>query len=130
MTLDYDQRSAAFAWLADQTGGYKAGMFDAQFNFPVGIEEKGNSQELFISRIYPNPASTSVEIEFCLKEKEYVTTSVINTLGQCVDVSVNQLYPKGLNKMKLDISNYLPGIYLLKVRAGRYFQVKKIQIFK
>jgi len=130
VTLDYDQRSAAFAWLADQTGGYKAGMFDAQFNFPVGIEEKGNSQELFISRIYPNPASTSVEIEFCLKEKEYVTTSVINTLGQCVDVSVNQLYPKGLNKMKLDISNYLPGIYLLKVRAGRYFQVKKIQIFK
>jgi len=128
--LDFAEQSAAFTWIADQSGGKGAAMFDAQFNFPVGSQENEYNENLLITRIYPNPATTYLETEFYLKEKENVTASIITTLGQCVDVPVNLSYPEGLNKTKITISNFSQGVYLLNIRAERFCQTKRFQVLK
>ena len=128
--LDYAKRSAAFTWIADRSGGSHAAMFDAQFNFPVGIREFENQENSFIYSLYPNPARTFVEVDFDLKEKENIIIKIYNPTGQLKGSLTNQSFQAGNSKLKLDVSKYLPGIYLFTIQAGNYFGSKKIQIFR
>ena len=105
-------------------------MFDAQFNFPVGVIENENKENLFIYRIYPNPATSFIEIEFYLQEEETVTVTIFNPLGQYIGTPIEQSFQTGMNKTKVDLSTYSSGVYLLKLLAGKHCQTKKVQIFK
>ncbi len=113
VVLDFAEQSAAIAWLGDQTGGNRAAMFDAQFNFPVGVKEN-KDKELFVCNFYPNPATTFIDLDFYLNEKEYVTVRVLNSLGQCLGNPFDQSCLPGINKIKLDLSTYTSGFLYLR----------------
>ncbi len=74
-----------------------------------GIEESGYDQ--ISSKVYPNPASSGLFIEFDnLESKEY-QFSIYDNLGRLIvaedDISSNQT--------ELDVSEYQPGIYYYKL---------------
>jgi len=60
--------------------------------------------------IYPNPARNEITIETSQKE-DIKSVSLYNILGQKV-LDLNKL---SLKEIKLDITNFNPGIYLLKI---------------
>jgi hypothetical protein len=66
-------------------------------------------------KIFPNPASEKMNVNFNTKDKEYVNVRIVNVLGQVI---VNKKYPLETNSegIKIDVNPYASGMYFLEVR--------------
>jgi hypothetical protein len=88
----------------------------------TGIEE-ANSSSL---KVYPNPTSEEISVEFVIGEPEWVTVILLNTNGQLVKNICNRLEAPGLVKLNTDISVLSAGVYLLQIRAGSQTFSRKV----
>lgn len=71
--------------------------------------------------LYPNPAKNAVNI---LSEEGLQHIEVYNLLGQSVDaVTLN-----GSNKHTIDISNYVSGIYFVKIASEKGITTKRLLV--
>lgn len=88
-----------------------------------GIGKSSNLQ----TKIYPNPANTSINIEIKASYSTLSSVKIINVLGQ---VLIEKSIPlqAGINKEKLDTSALIPGIYTLLLNADNNFSSEKIII--
>lgn len=66
-------------------------------------------EEIKILEIFPNPANEFVEIQ---SSSEILHIEIYNAVGRLI----NSLYNIGFNTKKLNISHYLPGVYIVKVK--------------
>jgi len=84
--------------------------------------------------VYPNPFSTSTNIEFSLDKKADVQLSIFNMFGQQVKVLVNSEMPAGKHKIrwngiKENGSPATTGIYLCRfIKNGEVSNVKRLVI--
>ena len=67
------------------------------------------------SNIYPNPATTFVELDFADALQKDVTIQIINTDGK--STVLNPTFMDN-NKVRLDVSKVLPGSYILKAQTN------------
>ncbi|MCF8227295.1 MAG: T9SS type A sorting domain-containing protein, partial [Bacteroidales bacterium] len=83
----------------------------------VGI---ANAKQLSNSmRVYPTPASSNVNIEFSIDNRERVQMTVFDLSGKKVSSLVNKMYPAGSHRVNWDLSSKLKsGIYLINMQAG------------
>ena len=73
----------------------------------VGIEEN-NLNEVYLSNAYPNPASTTVSLDYDLKDVNGAKLVVYNLLGSVVkDIQI----PDAMGKLKVNIADLDDGIY-------------------
>ena len=111
--LDLGQEKGANAWIADRSNGNGAAMFDAPFNYPVGITE--NNQDAMDVIVFPNPAVSQTTIQFYLNNISDVRVSLINCFGQSLENRLLHNCPNGQNHLTLDVSKISCGIYVLNV---------------
>lgn len=62
--------------------------------------------------VFPNPANNEIFIEGLLKEN--LEIRIINSIGEIVFIGISET----ANSQKIDISNFLKGIYFLKISDG------------
>jgi hypothetical protein len=82
----------------------------------VGIDELTAGNESF--KLYPNPTSTSAQVEFSLTESQDVTISVSDLSGRLV---FNQLFASrntGVNNIELPLENLTDGMYMVTIRTN------------
>lgn len=98
----------------------------AEFAFGVGVEEEAISQV----SLYPNPASSVVNLNFTAAQQGALTIEVTNVLGQIVHTE-NASVQNGDNALSLDLSSLNNGYYtlLLTDAANNRSQVS-VQISK
>ena len=77
---------------------------------------------------YPNPVSSSTLINYQLPEKVHVTLKLIDFQGREVTTLINEQQSAGDHSVKLNTSNLQRGIYLYRIDAGNYHDVKKLII--
>jgi flagellar hook assembly protein FlgD len=78
----------------------------------------------------PNPFNPSTGISFNLPENSNVHIEIYNVLGQKVD-SINLKHlPSGKHTVLWDGSEYPSGVYLYKISAGKYSEIKKMTLLK
>lgn len=103
---------------------------DSLFNEVVTVV---SSNELIanslILKSYPNPFSTSLTIEYELKNPEMVRTTFYNQIGKQVDV-IKGNQPQGLNKTVWTPKNLPNGIYYFKFQADETVATGKIVLRK
>ena len=89
------------------------GDIDCFIKFPSDVPENCMNDDI---KVYPNPATSSVEISYVLPEKEKTATFVLtNTLG--VNVLTTEL--EGNNgAATINLDNIPSGIYFYTVRSG------------
>ncbi|WP_343691100.1 T9SS type A sorting domain-containing protein [Chitinophaga sp.] len=76
--------------------------------------------------LYPNPAATSVKIEFDMVATNSVYLMIINSAGQLVYKDY-RVYAAGRITITLPVNHFAAGIYTVRVQAGGYaFQDKLI----
>jgi hypothetical protein len=76
--------------------------------------------------VYPNPAATTVKIQFDMLSNNAVTLFIINTSGQLVYQQTNP-YAAGRVLITLAVNHFAPGIYTVMLRAGGHaFQEKLV----
>ncbi|HRP02223.1 MAG TPA: T9SS type A sorting domain-containing protein [Candidatus Kapabacteria bacterium] len=78
----------------------------------------------------PNPASEFSNINFSINEASNVTVSIFDALGNVVETIVNAQLNAGTYNYNVNLANYSNGNYFVKIIAGQYNSVVKINVVK
>ena len=79
---------------------------------------------------YPNPFNPNTKISYTIPTASNIRIIVYNYLGQTVKVLENGFKIAGNYSINFDASNLPSGIYLYKLEAGQFSQVKKMILMK
>lgn len=82
------------------------------------------------SQNYPNPFNPSTTIEFSLPKPEFVTLKIFNILGEEVGKLVQDKLQAGNYTYQFDGSNLASGVYLYRIEAGKFQQVRKMILLR
>lgn len=112
--------------------GYGPGMFDA---YQTALDQCPSATYLdviefaedFTFKTYPNPASSTVNVEFNLSTENNVSVSVVNMVGQTV-ASQDLGKVSGTQSTQLDVSSLEAGMYVVKVRTGNSEKTQMISV--
>ncbi len=83
-----------------------------------------------LSQNYPNPFNPSTQINFAVPKAGHVELTVYNAIGQRVAELINRPLDAGNYLAKFDASKLSSGIYFYAIRAGSFFQAKKMILLK
>lgn len=101
-------------------------VFDVQFQTEVAV----NTEEFASSfKVYPNPTSNVVNVEFELQNENDVTVSILNTVGQTVATN-NLGTVSGVQATQLDVSSLESGMYIVRVKTANGEQTKRISVIR
>jgi carboxypeptidase T len=79
---------------------------------------------------YPNPFNPVTKINYTIASDEFVKISVYNVLGELVSVLVNTKQEAGTHAIEFDGTNLASGLYLYKIEAGDFRDVKKMVLVR
>jgi len=83
-----------------------------------------------LSQNYPNPFNPSTTIEFSLPKSEFVNLRIYNILGEEVATLVSDKLQVGNHTYQFDGSNLASGVYLYRIEAGEFQQVRKMILLR
>lgn len=95
---------------------------EAKTSFQPGVFALGQN--------YPNPFNPSTMIAFNVPQAGNARLTVFNSLGQEIAVLFDGFVPAGEKTVKFDAKNLNSGIYLYKLEAGSFSEVKKMLLVK
>ena len=93
-------------------------------------EEAELSKDFTLSQNYPNPFNPNTTINYSLPKAGSVRLIVYNAIGSKVATVVNEYKPAGNYSIQFNGSNLASGIYLYKLEAGQFSQIKKMILLK
>ena len=79
---------------------------------------------------YPNPFNPKTVISWQLPVGSNVEISIYNILGQKIETLLNKYMPAGYHEIKFNGQNLPSGIYLYRIEAGEWTDVKKMLLVK
>ncbi|HMN25154.1 MAG TPA: T9SS type A sorting domain-containing protein [Ignavibacteriaceae bacterium] len=83
-----------------------------------------------LNQNYPNPFNPSTIISYSIKEEGLVTLKVYDILGKEIATLVNENKPAGIYETEFNASQLPSGIYIYKIQAGSFTDVKKMLLTK
>ena len=86
--------------------------------------------EYKLSTNYPNPFNPTTTIKYQLAKDSYVTLRVYNMLGEEIVELVNGLEEAGYYSLHFDGSDLPSGMYIYKIHAGDFSDVRKMLLLK
>ncbi len=102
------------------------GCTDTSASFVYVVPPKTGANDISLA-IYPVPAHTILNVLFTAKASSNLTLSLINSVGETVFKS-NQEITAGNFSTALNVANYPPGAYVLKLLLGTKVYANKIII--
>ncbi len=96
----------------------------------TGVDELPITESLLLGQNYPNPTNGTTTIEYTIPHSGEVTMSIINLVGQTVDIAVQQRQDAGKHYVTFDTGNLAPGIYYYELTFNKERLVKKMAVLK
>ncbi|UCF64432.1 MAG: serine hydrolase [bacterium] len=96
----------------------------------ISVEDTNIPKQYRLSQNYPNPFNPVTKIEFSIPKSEFVTLKVYNILGEEVATLVSERIAAGSYKYDWDASLLASGVYLYRIQAGEFQQIKKMVLIK
>lgn len=106
------------------------------YSFPVnvGLVSVGDEEiiptEFSLAQNFPNPFNPTTNIKFGLPKESNVTLRIFNILGEEVATLVNKVMPAGFHTVNFDASRLTSGLYIYRIEADNFVQVKKMMLMK
>ena len=94
----------------------------------LGINKEVPGNEINL-KTFPVPTNSDVNIYFEVLQKSNISISINNLLGKTVFLE-SKLNYNGIYINKINLSNYQPGIYVLKVKVASKTYIRKIILVK
>ncbi len=93
-------------------------------------KNKNVPSEFTLQQNYPNPFNPSTTINFSLPTSQNVKLEVFNMLGETVATLINKPMSAGNHKYEFNASNINSGLYLYRITAGSFVEIKKMMLLK
>jgi hypothetical protein len=94
------------------------GIYQINLQGPGGVlSAEENSFDYFDSKIYPNPTSEKINLSFNLKTNKDYRWIIFNQMGTVVKQSNNLNGFNGNNKIDINTSELVSGVYFLSLRS-------------
>jgi photosystem II stability/assembly factor-like uncharacterized protein len=101
---------------------------------PPGVKEqiirKPIPTTCTLTGAYPNPFNPITTIKYTLPTDNHVTLKIYNTLGELVDIIVNEVQTAGYKVVSWDASRCPSGIYFYELRVGSFIEANKLLLLK
>lgn len=94
-------------------------------NLSLGIPD-----EYKLEQNYPNPFNPTTKIRYRLPMESNVIITVYNILGTEITKLVNDFQYAGFYEVNFDASNLSSGIYIYRISAGCFMQLRKMLLIK
>ena len=96
----------------------------------IGDQPGTTPGDFILNQNYPNPFNPSTTISYQLSAVSQVELVVFNTIGQKVQILVNEMQTPGKHTVHFDASGLASGIYYYKLRSGSSVQVRKMILMR
>lgn len=83
-----------------------------------------------LNQNFPNPFNPVTAISYDIAVPARVTLAVFNLLGEKVAQLVNQYHDPGKYKTEFDATSLASGVYVYRLQAGSFVDVKKMIVLK
>ena len=93
-------------------------------------EEVTVPSEFRLLQNYPNPFNPATTISFSIPSPEFISLKVYDILGNEVATLVNEEKPAGEYDITFDASTFTSGVYLYRLSAGSFTEMKKMILMK
>ncbi|WP_020403892.1 alpha-amylase family glycosyl hydrolase [Gracilimonas tropica] len=103
---------------------------EIETKFITSIEETGVPREFTLMQNYPNPFNPTTSIMFGLPHGSEVLLEVFTITGQKVATLVKKYESAGYHTVQFDAESLSSGLYLYRIKAGDYVQVRKLTLIK
>jgi hypothetical protein len=80
------------------------------------------------SRIYPNPTSESIYIEFNLEESRELGFKIADMTGKVIFNSDKKIYNPGLHIEQVSLKELSPGIYFATIESMGFTFTERIMV--
>jgi hypothetical protein len=87
-------------------------------------------QNAVLYQNYPNPFNPSTTFAFALPESAPVRLTIFDLNGRRVAELLNRELPAGRYEIPFDASNLASGVYLYRLSAGSFTQIRKMMLMK
>jgi hypothetical protein len=91
----------------------------------VGLNDMENVK---INSVYPNPATSTVNVNLALTQSADVTVSLTNLMGQEVTSLSFPNTQAGAFELPINTSNVKAGVYMINIKTGNYTASQKLVI--
>ena len=117
----YDLRDGNYEiyYNRDPTGNVVSGIEDSDSELP---------EEFSLEQNYPNPFNPSTKIEFRVASSEFVQLKIYDVLGQEVATLVNEVKAPGIYQVTWNATGLGSGVYLYRLTAGSFSDVRKLVV--
>jgi len=79
---------------------------------------------------YPNPFNPTTTINFSIPSSENVSLKIFNILGGEIATLISEELNAGNYSYNFDASNLASGLYIYQITAGKFNQVRKMNLLK
>jgi hypothetical protein len=107
-------------------------LYIIQNNLVSGFEDKSAdvAQSFILAQNYPNPFNPSTTIKFDLPKTSEVILKIYNILGEKVTTLVFYRLTAGSYTYEWDARSLASGIYLYRLEAGEFIEIKKMILMR
>jgi subtilisin family serine protease len=104
---------------------------DGSFTYSKVIEiDVGLPAKYELSQNFPNPFNPTTTIKYSLPKNEIVKLIVYNILGEEISILVNEVKAAGNYEVEFNGSGIASGVYIYRMTAGSFTNVKKFILLK
>lgn len=100
------------------------------FTTQVSTHDITTLTEYRLNQNYPNPFNPTTKITFSLPKSETVILEVFNTLGQRIELLLNEKLNAGTHDIEFNATNLSSGLYFYRIESGDYHNIKKMILLK
>ncbi len=86
--------------------------------------------EFYLSEAYPNPFNPSTKLDYSVPEYSLVTAELFDIKGEQVAASFNEYKTPGSYSVVVEMGDYVSGVYIIKLSAGKQYITRKIILLK
>lgn len=123
-----NQNGAAFGLIAVLADGTVLELDAVATSLDDRLSDAPQSFELYQN--YPNPFNPSTQIRYDLAQTTNVRVEVYNVVGQRVATLVNTQQSAGTYTVNFDANALASGMYIYRIEAGNFVQVRKMMLVK
>jgi len=117
--------------LAATVSGFSEFIFGSNDNPLTYVGPTNSIPEKFsLSQNYPNPFNPSTTISFDVPQRSHVKLVIHDVLGREVRTLVDEEKAPGRYTVNFDASNLASGVYLYRMVAGNFSEVRKMVVVK